>query len=254
MTNTAIQLINRNHTASAANNTNEAVNLNMVERYISIAGGLRLGISAFRNLFKSPFSSILKLGASGYLLNRGFTGHCELYTRLGKTSTDDAVNVNIRSSFLIDKPRQEVYDFWRKLDNLPLFMKHLETVQVIDSKRSHWVLKLPANVAKVSWDAEIVKDEPGYMIGWSSLPGSTIDNAGKVRFRDGENGGTLVDVVITYQPPAGGFGASVAHVINPLFRNMVLEDVQNFKQYMDLGNETKTLGSTASNDINVPVS
>lgn len=253
MTNTAIQLENRNRTASASND-NEAINLNMAERYISIAGGIRLGISGLKNLFKSPFSSLLKLGASGYLLNRGFTGHCELYTRLGKTSTDDAVNVNIRSSFLINKPRQEVYDFWRKLDNLPLFMKHLEAVQVIDSKRSHWVLKLPANVAKVSWDAEIVKDEPGSMIGWSSLPGSVIDNAGKVRFRDGEDGGTLVDIVITYQPPAGGFGASVAHVISPLFRNMVIEDVQNFKQYMDIENDTKVLQASADESTHIPVS
>jgi uncharacterized membrane protein len=51
------------------------------------------------------------------------------------------------------------------------------------------------------------------MIGWSSLPGSIIDNAGKVRFRDTADGnGTMVDVMISYQPPAGGFGASIAHV------------------------------------------
>ncbi|WP_432326764.1 SRPBCC family protein [Mucilaginibacter sp. P25] len=43
----------------------------------------------------------------------------------------------------MNKPRQKVYEFWRKLDNLPLFMKHLESVEVIDSKYSHWVLKLP---------------------------------------------------------------------------------------------------------------
>ncbi|RYY34110.1 MAG: DUF2892 domain-containing protein [Sphingobacteriaceae bacterium] len=253
MTNTAIQLVNRYKTASAADTAHEGVNLNMAERYISVAGGLKLGISGFKNLFKSPFSSILKLGASGYLITRGITGHCELYTRMGKTSTDDAVNVNIRSSFLINKPRQEVYDFWRKLDNLPLFMKHLDSVQVIDGSRSHWILKLPVNVAKVSWDAEIVKDEPGYMIGWSSLPGSIIDNAGKVRFRDGENGGTLVDVVITYQPPAGGLGASIAHVINPLFKSMVHDDVQNFKQYMDIDNDTKVLHGSAESNAHLPV-
>lgn len=246
MTNTSLQVINRYRGPAPENNL---INLNWPERYISIATGVKLGISGFKNLFKNPFTSILKIGAGGYLLSRGVTGHCDLYTKMGKTNTDDSVNVNIRSSFTVDKPRQKVYEFWRKLDNLPLFMKHLESVEELDSRRSHWVLKLPTNIAKVSWDAEIVKDEPGYMIGWSSLPGSTIDNAGKIRFRDNDTGGTVVDVVITYQPPAGGFGASLAHVLNPLFKNMVVDDVQNFKQYMDIDNEPKSLEEVGGSKV-----
>lgn len=227
MTNTALERIRKDNMNTAN------INLNWPERYVSIAAGVKLSFSGIRNLFKSPFTSLLKLGAGGYLVNRGISGHCELYSQAGKLSTSP-VNVNIRSSFSINKPRPEVYNFWRKLDNLPLFMKHLERVDIIDEKRSHWVLKLPTGVANVSWDAEIVHDEPGYMIGWSSLPDSIIDNAGKVRFRDTEEGGTLVDVVISYQPPAGGLGASLAHILNPVFKKLVDDDVQNFKQYMDI--------------------
>lgn len=228
MTTTALQR------TTMYNPSAEPINLNWPERYVSIAAGVKLAFSGLTHIFKSPFTSILKLGAGGYLLNRGITGHCELYTKIGKTSTEP-INVNIRTSFTVSKPRQEVYEFWRKLSNLPLFMKHLDSVEVLDEKRSHWILKLPTNVAKVSWDAEIVKDEPGEMIGWSSLPGSIIDNAGKVRFRDGmEDGTTLVDVVISYQPPAGGVGTGIAHVLNPVFKNMVDSDVRNFKQYMDI--------------------
>lgn len=225
MATTALQRIPLNGSAK--------INLNWPERYISIAAGVKLSFSGLRNIFKSPFSSILKLGAGGYLVNRGVTGHCELYSQAGKMSMSP-VNVNIRTSFSVDRPRMEVYNFWRKLDNLPLFMKHLEDVQVIDEKCSHWVLKLPTGVANVSWDAEIVHDDPGYMIGWSSLPDSIIDNAGKVRFRDTFDGGTLVDVIISYQPPAGGLGASLAHVLNPVFKKLVDDDVNNFKQYMDI--------------------
>ncbi|MDP9078761.1 MAG: SRPBCC family protein [Bacteroidota bacterium] len=227
MATTALQRIPGDKNGSAT------INLNWPERYISIAAGVKLSFSGMRNIFKSPFSSILKLGAGGYLVNRGISGHCELYSQAGKLSTSP-VNVNIRTSFSVNKPRNEVYDFWRKLDNLPLFMNHLEDVEIIDERRSRWVLKLPTGVANVSWDAEIVHDEPGYMIGWSSLPDSIIDNAGKVRFRDTADGGTLIDVVITYQPPAGGLGVSLAHVFNPLFKKLVDDDVQNFKQYMDI--------------------
>jgi len=214
----------------------DRVNLNWPERYTSIIGGVKLGWSGFKNIFSSPFSSVLKIGAGGYLLNRGLTGHCELYKRIGKLSTSP-INVNIRSSFTVNQPRHKIYNFWRKLDNLPLFMKHLESVEIIDSKYSYWVLKLPADMATVSWHAEIVKDEPNEMIGWSSLPDSAINNAGKVRFQDTIDGtGTVVDIVISYQPPAGGIGAGIAQVLNPLFKNMVDKDVQNFKQYMDLDN------------------
>ncbi|MDB5115037.1 MAG: Polyketide cyclase / dehydrase and lipid transport [Mucilaginibacter sp.] len=217
------------------------INLNWPERYISIAAGVKLSFSGLSHLFTSPFTSILKLGAGGYLLNRGVTGHCAIYSQIGK-NTQEPVNINIRSAFTINKPRQAVYDFWRKLDNLPLFMNHLESIEVIDDERSHWVLKLPTGVGIVSWEAEIVKDKPGEMIGWSSLPNSIIDNAGKVFFRDTADGkGTLVDVVITYQPPAGGVGASIAHVLNPFFKNIVDNDVRNFKQYMDLENALKPI-------------
>jgi uncharacterized membrane protein len=211
----------------------ETINLNWPERYISIAAGVKLSFSGISHLFKSPFASLLKLGAGGYLVNRGITGHCELYSQIGKHTTDP-MNISIKSSFTVNKPRRMVYDFWRKLDNLPKFMNHLESVDVLDGERSHWVLKLPTGVANVSWDAEIVMDVPNEFMGWSSLPGSIIDNAGKIRFRDTEDGGTLIDLIISYQPPAGGIGASLAHVLNPVFKNMVDTDVQNFKQYMDL--------------------
>jgi uncharacterized membrane protein len=231
MASVALQQIN-----NSASESRENINLNWPERYISIATGVKLAFSGVRHLFSRPFSSILKIGAGGYLLNRGVTGHCELYTQIGKHSTDP-MNINIRSSFTVNKSRVEVYNFWRKLDNLPLFMSHLERVEVLDNERSHWELKLPTGVATVSWEAEIVKDIPGELIGWSSLPGSIIDNAGKVRFRDSfDDKGTLVDVVISYQPPAGGIGASLAHVLNPIFKNMVDNDVHNFKQYMDIAN------------------
>ncbi len=229
MATTTLQRINGYKTVSAA----DSINLTWPERYVSIAAGVKLSLSGIKHLLKSPFASILKLGAGGYLLNRGVTGHCELYSQIGKVNTDP-VNIRIKSSFKVNKSRQYVYDFWRKLDNLPLFMNHLESVNIIDNERSHWVLKLPADIAKVSWDAEIVMDVPYELIGWSSVPGSIIDNAGKIRFRDTLDGGTLIDLIISYQPPAGGLGAGLAQVLNPVFKSMIDTDVQNFKQYMDL--------------------
>lgn len=211
-----------------------SINLKWPERYLSVITGVKVGLSGVKNLFSKPLTSIIKIGAGGYLLNRGITGHCELYNMAGKTSTEPVMAI-IHTSVTVNRPRMEVYDFWRKLDNLPLFMSHLKSVEQLDDEQSRWTLKLPADVADVSWEAAIVFDEPGDMIAWESLPGATISNTGKVRFIDTANGETLIHVTIIYQPPAGGIGAGMAYMINPLFRKMVKDDILNFKRYMEVG-------------------
>ncbi|MES2274809.1 MAG: SRPBCC family protein [Bacteroidota bacterium] len=212
------------------------INLKWAERYLSVISGVKVGLSGFKHLFSSPVTSLIKIGTGGYLLNRGITGHCGLYEKVGKTNTEP-VKVAIRTSVMVGKPRMEVYDFWRKLDNLPLFMTHLKSVELLDNNQSRWALKLPADIAAISWDAQIMCDEPGELISWESIPGANLYTTGKVRFMDTpEHDTTLVHVAITYQPPAGVIGAWVAHLINPLFQKMVTDDVQNFKRYMDLSN------------------
>jgi uncharacterized membrane protein len=210
------------------------VNLEWTERFASVAIGTRLTFSGALRIFKHPFTSVIKLFAGGYLIQRGVTGHCDLYTKLGKNSTEP-VNVNIRYTFTVNRPRQEVYDFWRQLENLPLFMSHLDNVQAITNTRSHWEAKIPGDIGNISWDAEIVNDVNGSVIAWQSVPGSTIDNAGKVEFEDAPDGRyTIVKVVISYLPPAGGIGMGLARLLNPVFEKMVRRDVLNFKDYLEL--------------------
>lgn len=210
------------------------INLKWPERYVSVISGVKLGFSGLMQLFSSPIASIVKLGTGGYLLNRGLTGHCDLYEKMGKTDTEP-FNISIRTSVTVDKPRMEVYDFWRKLDNLPLFMTHLKSVEQLDNGNTRWALKLPIDIGALSWDAQVTYDEPGEIISWQSVNGANLHTTGRVRFMDTpEAGTTLIHVAITYQPPAGLIGAALAHLVNPLFKKMVEDDVQNFKRYMDL--------------------
>lgn len=187
------------------------------------------------NCIKRPHkASVLRAAAGGLLLYRGMTGYCPAYAMAGKPKLPDIVrNINIRTTLTVNRPRYEVYAFWRKLDNLPLFMSHLQSVQVVDEKRSEWKAKIPGSLGFVKWDATIVKDEPGELLGWSSLPHSDIENAGKVTFSDTGTGATEVDVVITYRPPLGGIGAGLSKLLNPIFENIIRKDIAGFKQYME---------------------
>src|SRR5690606_40848504 len=55
-------------------------------------------------------------------------------------------------STTIRRPRSEVYAFWRRLENLPRFMTHLDEVEEIDARHSHWRATAPFG-RTVSWDA-----------------------------------------------------------------------------------------------------
>jgi len=71
------------------------------------------------------------------------------------------------------------------------------------------------------------------LLGWQSVPGSAINNAGKVEFRDAEEGGTELIVVISYRAPAGDLGAGIAKVLNPILEKIVRNDINSFKEYIE---------------------
>ena len=71
--------------------------------------------------------------------------------------------VRVSKSVTIRRPREAVYEFWRQLENLPLFIFHLQAVRSTGHGRSHWVAKAPA-AQQVEWDAEIVDERPGELI------------------------------------------------------------------------------------------
>lgn len=218
------------------------VNVGNNERIVSAALGAFLLSSGLNNLFKHPISALVKTALGGALLYRGASGHCPVYSSMGKTkgvSTTPAIN--IRTSLMVNKPKNEVYAFWRKLENLPLFMKHLASVTEIDNKHSHWEAVIPGNIGKIKWNAEIVKEEEGYLIGWQSIPNSMINNAGKVTFNDAMGGqGTELEVVISYHPPAGEIGAGVAKLLNGMFEKIIRQDVMNFKEYIETKHNSGT--------------
>jgi uncharacterized membrane protein len=113
-------------------------------------------------------------------------------------------------------------------------MRHLESVTEKGS-RSHWVAKAPLG-ASVSWDAEIITERPNELIGWRSLPDSTVDSAGSVHFRLTADGrGTEVRVELKYDPPAGKIGAKLACWLGESPKQQIEEDLTSFKRMMEAG-------------------
>lgn len=135
----------------------------------------------------------------------------------------------------IGLPVEEVYAFWRDFANLPRFMRHLESVVVIDATRSRWKAKAPFG-GSVEWEAEIVAEHPNESISWRSVEGSQIRNSGVVRFAPAPGGrGTEVRVELEYKPPFGKLGSKVAMLWREEPRQQVADDLRHLKQMLETG-------------------
>jgi uncharacterized membrane protein len=149
--------------------------------------------------------------------------------------TNGHKGVHAKTSCIVNRPPDEVYRFWRNFENLPRFMRHLESVHDRGDGRSHWVAKGPAGTT-VEWDATIIADVPGEVITWRSLEDSDVDNAGAVRFESAPGGrGTIVKVNIQYNPPAGVIGATVAKLFGEEPEQQLYDDLRRFKQVLEVG-------------------
>ena len=143
--------------------------------------------------------------------------------------------IKVKSATTVGRPVSEVYGFWRNFENLPRFMSHLEAVQVLDDRRSHWSALGPAGI-RVEWEAETIEDRPNELISWRSLPGGQVDTAGFVRFRPApKDRGTEIVVEMRYDPPGGVVGASIAKLFGQSGQEVVTRDLQAFKNVMETG-------------------
>lgn len=135
----------------------------------------------------------------------------------------------------INRPREDVYAYWRDFRNLPNFMENVEAVSVVDDRRSHWTVSAPAG-QRVEWDAIITAEHPGALIAWRSGENSDIDHSGQIEFRDSTSGrGTEVTATILYDPPVGTAGKLIAKLFQKEPKIQARRDLRRFKQLMETG-------------------
>jgi len=215
-------------------------NISDAERWGSMAAGVGL---ALYGVTKRGAAGWLMAGAGALLVRRGMSGHCDTYQFLGintaGTGTDTrqalsgARGVIVEESVTIARPASELYRFWRNLENLPRFMRHLESIERVTDTLSRWRAAGPAGT-HVEWNAEIINEVPGKVIGWRSLEGSDVVSAGSVNFEE-TGGGTRLRVRLQYSPPGGNIGDAVARLMGRDAATEIREDLQQLKQQVESG-------------------
>lgn len=140
----------------------------------------------------------------------------------------------IGRSVTINRPRAELFAYWRDLTNLPSFMDNVERIDMLSPTRSHWVVKAPGGKA-VEWDATITDERDGEYIAWASDEGADVPNSGRIAFRDAGERGTVVSATIAYDPPAGIIGQVIAKLFQREPAIQARRDLRRFKQLMETG-------------------
>lgn len=185
----------------------------------------------------------LAAGLGSSLLARAGSGRCALKQAVSPTPIEREVaqehewkSAAVYSrSVTIDKPREEVYAYWRALTHLPRFMADIESIEVLDTRRSHWIVKGPLG-RRLAWDAEIVDDEPGRRIAWQSTAQAHVRNAGLVTFNDAPGGrGTEVRALLSYEPPGGQIGRAVARLSRREPSPQAHDALRKLKQILETG-------------------
>lgn len=144
----------------------------------------------------------------------------------GDSLTGHAVTIN--------RPAAELFAWWRDFANLTQVMENVERIEVIDPRRSHWVVKAPGG-ATVEWDAVVTEEREGAMIAWASEEGADVPNSGRITFRDAGARGTVVTATILYDPPGGTIGKLIAKLFQREPAIQARRDLARFKQLMETG-------------------
>jgi uncharacterized membrane protein len=157
-------------------------------------------------------------------------------------------NAVIGRTVTINRPREEIYAFWRDFTNLPGVMENVEGIAVIDDRRSHWVVKAPAGKT-VEWDSVVTDAEPGRLIAWQSVEGADVKSSGRIEFLDAAPGrGTMVRATFSYDPPAGWLGEWIAKIFQREPSVQARRDLRRLKQFLETGEVTSSAGPSGRDE------
>ncbi len=160
-----------------------------------------------------------------------------------KTSVPGNEGTRTEISTTINRPADELFNFWRDFHNLPRILKHVELVECFSPTRSHWRVRTSENEL-IEWDVDVINERPNEMIAWRTLESSDVQHAGSIWFKPapGEMG-TEVKLAVEYS------AGKVADFMAKLFRRspdqQIREDLRHFKQIMEAGEIPTTLGQPA---------
>jgi uncharacterized membrane protein len=142
--------------------------------------------------------------------------------------------ITVQKTIYVAAPVERVFEFWTDFQNFPRFMHNVRDVRPLADNRSHWTVAGPAGVP-VQWTAEVIDVIAGELIAWRSVSDSDVRHSGAVRFQPTSDGGTRLNVQLSYVPPAGAFGHAVASIFGADPKSEMDADLLRMKSMIETG-------------------
>jgi uncharacterized membrane protein len=133
---------------------------------------------------------------------------------------------------IYDEPPELVYERWRNLDDLAIYMPSIRDIEILDERRSRWSLKVADNLC-LHWTAELLEDRPDLMV-WRVEEPSDLYHEGWIRFEPLRNGrSTRVTLRLYLLAPGGDLGAHLVRRLEALPLRYFADDLQRFRQVVE---------------------
>lgn len=128
----------------------------------------------------------------------------------------------------VETPIEIVWNLWSDLEQMPKWMKWIDSVRVLDDDPdlSRW--KLASGGLEFSWLSRILKVIPNQIIQWESVDG--LPNRGAIRFYDrGQT--SIVKLTVAYAIP-GFLGQLMDNLfLGRLVESTLMADMERFREY-----------------------
>jgi uncharacterized membrane protein len=182
---------------------------------------------------RNPIGALATVIGGGALLRS--TTNLPLKRAFGVGPSEKVVAIN--KTIEIDAPVGEVFDACNAFEIFPRFMRHVRRITRNGDGKYHWTVTGPAGVV-VEWDAVVTRMVPGKLLAWRTEPGATIAHAGVMRFDPTTNGGTRLDIRMSYRPPAGTVGHVLAKLLGADPKKQMDDDFVRLKSLLEQGKAT----------------
>jgi len=179
-------------------------------------------LMAIYGLARRGIGGLVLGAAGGALVTRAIANRPLRVSRKG---------IVVQKTLTVNAPVEHVREQWRRLDQFPLFLDHVRSVEVF-GKRSRWTVEaFPGTSAK--FDVEITRDEPD-VIAWRTPSDQLVQHEGTVRFeRVDSDAGTRVHIDLSYRPFGGVLGHVVAHVLGFDPKHRMDDDLVRLKRLFE---------------------
>jgi uncharacterized membrane protein len=128
----------------------------------------------------------------------------------------------------VDAPIELVWGLWSDLEQMPRWMKWIDSVKISPDNPDISLWKLSTGGLEFKWKSRILKVVKEQIIQWESVDG--LPNQGAIRFYD-RHGSSIVKMTISYAIPG-----IIGKIMDNLFLGRVVEstiqaDLERFKVY-----------------------